>query len=93
MVTLFGVGMGASAAPAFQARLMDVAGDAQALAAALNHSAFNVANAVGTALGRLVVAAGFDWTAIGWVGALLSVLGIFVLLWSFRVEAIMQRGE
>jgi DHA1 family inner membrane transport protein len=30
-----------------QTRLMDVAGDAQGLAAALNHSAFNTANALG----------------------------------------------
>jgi MFS transporter, DHA1 family, inner membrane transport protein len=91
MITLFGVGIGASVAPAFQARLMDVAGDAQALAAALNHSAFNVANAAGATLGGLVVAAGYGWTATGWVGAVLSVLGIAVLLWSFRVEEAMRR--
>uniref|UniRef100_A0A914YNQ4 Uncharacterized protein n=1 Tax=Panagrolaimus superbus TaxID=310955 RepID=A0A914YNQ4_9BILA len=33
--------------PRLQIRLMDVAGDAQTLAAALNHSAFNMANALG----------------------------------------------
>ena len=38
---------------------MDVAGDAQGLAAALNHSAFNVANAIGPWLGGLSIAAGF----------------------------------
>lgn len=32
---------------ALQTRLMDVAGDAQTLAASLNHSAFNLANALG----------------------------------------------
>ena len=37
--------------PALQIRLMDVAGDAQTLAAALNHSAFNAANALGAWLG------------------------------------------
>ena len=39
----FGVALGA----VLQIRLMDVAGDAQSLAAALNHSAFNTANALG----------------------------------------------
>ena len=35
---------------ALQTRLMDVAGEAQTLAAALNHSAFNTANAIGPLL-------------------------------------------
>ncbi|MDT8871106.1 hypothetical protein RAA17_08455 [Komagataeibacter rhaeticus] len=39
--------------PALQARLMDVAADAQVLAAALNHSAVNIANAFGAWLGAL----------------------------------------
>ena len=38
-----GLGIG----PALQIRLMDVAHDAQTLAAALNHSALNIANAIG----------------------------------------------
>ena len=36
-----------AAGPALQTRLMDVGKEAQVLAAALNHSAFNVANALG----------------------------------------------
>ncbi|MFT4088986.1 MAG: MFS transporter, partial [Gordonia sp. (in: high G+C Gram-positive bacteria)] len=44
----FLVGMtGATAIPALQTRLMDVAHDAQTVAASLNHSALNVANAIG----------------------------------------------
>jgi DHA1 family inner membrane transport protein len=39
------VGTGVAIMPALQIRLMDVAEDAQTLAAALNHSAFNIANA------------------------------------------------
>lgn len=65
---------------------MDVAGDAQSLAAALNHSAFNIANAVGAWLGGLVIAAGFGWVATGWVGAILAALGIGVLMISFGLE-------
>ena len=38
-----------------QLRLMDVAGDAQTLAAALNHSAFNMANALGAWLGGVAM--------------------------------------
>lgn len=37
--------------PALQTRLMDFAGDAQTLAASLNHSAFNIANALGASMG------------------------------------------
>ncbi|MCU1692646.1 MAG: transporter [Frankiales bacterium] len=65
--------------PALQTRLMDVAGDAQALAAAGNHAALNVANALGAALGGAVLAAGLGYTAPAVVGALLAVGGLGVL--------------
>lgn len=71
-------GMGAMA-PVVQVRLMDVAGDAQTMAAALNHSAFNFANALGAWLGGVAIAAGLGWASLGWVGALLSVGGLLVL--------------
>jgi len=64
--------------PALQLRLMDVAGDAQTLAAALNHSAFNFANALGAWLGGLAIAAGWGWPSLGWVGALLALGGLSV---------------
>lgn len=64
--------------PALQIRLMDVAGDAQTLAAALNHSAFNFANALGAWLGGMAIAAGWGWTSLGWVGATLSIGGLVV---------------
>ena len=41
-----------------QLRLMDVAGDAVTLGAAMNHASLNVANALGAWLGGLVIAAG-----------------------------------
>lgn len=74
-------------APALQIRLMDVAGDAQALAAALNHSAFNLANALGAWLGGVAIAAGLGWTSTGWVGALLAGGGLCVFaasIWQQR---------
>jgi DHA1 family inner membrane transport protein len=67
--------------PALQIRLMDVAGDAQTLAAALNHSAFNMANALGAWLGGVAIDAGLGWTSTGWVGALLALAGLGIFGW------------
>lgn len=86
-VNVFLVGTVVAIAPALQIRLMDVAGDAQTLAAALNHSAFNMANALGAWLGGVAIAAGFGWTSTGWVGLLLALggLGVFGLaVWQQR---------
>jgi DHA1 family inner membrane transport protein len=65
-----------------QLRLMDVAGEAQTLGAAMNHASLNVANALGAWLGGLVIAAGYGYRSPALVGAALSVGGIGILLWS-----------
>jgi MFS transporter, DHA1 family, inner membrane transport protein len=65
-----------------QLRFMEVAGAAQMLGAALNHSALNAANALGAWLGGVVIAAGLGYTAPGLVGAVLAALGLAVLAWS-----------
>lgn len=62
-----------------QMRLMDVAGEGQNIAAALNHAAFNTANALGPFLAGLALSAGAGWAATGWVGAALSAGGALVL--------------
>lgn len=67
---------GASLGPGLQTRLMDVAHDAQSLAAALNHAALNMANASGAWLGGVVIAAGLGYTAPAAVGAMLAVAGV-----------------
>ena len=72
--------------PALQTRLMDVAGDAQSLAAAGQHAALNVANAIGAWLGGLVIAAGFGYTAPAVVGAVLALVGLGVLTVSVAAE-------
>jgi DHA1 family inner membrane transport protein len=72
------IGFGAALATILQTRLMDVAGDAQGLAAALNHSAFNVANALGPWLGGMAIAAGYGFSSTGFVGAGLALGGIVV---------------
>lgn len=63
-----------------QLRLMDVAGDAVTLGAAMNHAALNAANALGAWLGGVVIAAGYGYRAPALVGAALSVLGVAILL-------------
>ena len=75
---VFLIGLGVALGTVLQTRLMDVAGDAQALAAALNHSAFNTANALGPWLGGIVIAAGYGLTSTGYVGAALALGGLAV---------------
>lgn len=94
-INVFLVGTLVAIGPALQIRLMDVAGDAQALAAALNHSAFNLANALGAWLGGVAIGAGLGWTSTGWVGALLSLAGMGVFGWalaSARADARRERA-
>jgi DHA1 family inner membrane transport protein len=67
-----------------QAHLMDVAADAQTLAAASNHSAFNAANALGPWLGGMAITAGYGWTSTGYIGAATAVAGLLIYLWARR---------
>jgi DHA1 family inner membrane transport protein len=85
LVTLdvFLIGCGGAIATILQTRLMDVAGDAQALAAALNHSAFNTANALGPLLGGLAISAGYGWASTGWVGCALALGGLAI--WAIAI--------
>ncbi|MGQ4660835.1 MFS transporter [Lysobacter sp. F6437] len=80
------VGTMGALAPVLQTRLMDVAGEAQTLAAASNHAAFNAANALGPWLGGLAISAGFGWTSTGYVGAATAVGGLLVYAWARRDE-------
>lgn len=86
LVTAALVGFGIVLAPAMQARLMDFAASAQSLAAALNQSAFNIANALGAWLAGAAIASTGDWGAPGWVGALLALGGLCVFLVSLAIE-------
>lgn len=95
--TLFLLGNGFALVPALQSYLMQIAGQAQTLAAALNHSAFNLANALGASLGGLAIAHHFGWASTGWIGGLLSLSGLVLMglehfCFSHRVPRI-QEGE
>ena len=85
-ICTFLIGCGFAACPAVQTRLMDVAADAQTLAAASNHSAFNVANALGAWLGGIAIAWGYTAAATGYVGAILSLGGLAVFGLSVALE-------
>ncbi|OYW61131.1 MAG: MFS transporter [Bosea sp. 12-68-7] len=77
-IVVFLIGTSGGLGAMLQTRLMDVAGEAQTLAAALNHSAFNTANALGPWLGGLAIAAGYCWTSTGWVGTGLALAGFLI---------------
>jgi DHA1 family inner membrane transport protein len=88
VVGVFLVSVSASVlAICLQMRLMETAGDAQMLGAALNHSALNMANALGAWLGGLVIAAGFGYRAPSVVGVGLAVAGLLPL----AVSAVLRR--
>lgn len=83
-IDIFAIGASVALGAVLQTRLMDVAGDAQALAAALNHSAFNTANALGPFLGGLAIRQGLGWTSTGPVGAGLAVVGFLIWIVAYR---------
>jgi len=86
VLDMLAIGFGCALGPVLQTRLMDVAQDSQALAAALHHAAFNFANALGPLLGGLAIAAGFGWTSTGWVGCALALSGLAFWSLSLRLE-------
>ncbi|MBE7376629.1 MFS transporter [Pseudomonas lopnurensis] len=83
---VFAVGTMVSLSPALQTHLMDVAAGAQTLAAASNHAAFNIANALGPWLGGLAINAGFGWTSTGYIGAATAVGGLLVFAWAWKLR-------
>ena len=78
-LAIFALGLTAGLVIPLQMRLMDVAGNAQTMAAAMNHAAFNAANALGPFLAGLALSAGYGWASTGIVGATLAAGGIAVL--------------
>jgi DHA1 family inner membrane transport protein len=86
LIVVLMIGCGGGLGAVLQTRLMDVAGDAQTSAAALNHSAFLVANALGPWLAGMAVAAGSGLPATGWVGCALATGGLLIWLASLLIE-------
>ena len=86
VLNVFLIGGGFTVVPGIQMRLINVAGEARTLAAALSHSAFNIANAIGAWLGGVSIAAGYGWTSTGLVGAIMGVAGIAIFLTSAMLD-------
>lgn len=73
--------------PAIQVRLMDVAAGSTTIAAASTHSALNIGNSLGAALGALVIAAGLGYLSPIAVGVGVTAIGLAIAAAAFTAEA------
>ncbi|GAA1869761.1 MFS transporter [Brevibacterium marinum] len=90
IIALFLIGIaGSMITTALQMRLLRDSHDAPSLSAAMNHAAFNLANALGAWLGGIVITAGLGYRAPAWVGVGLCLLGLIVLI----IAIVLRRGE
>ncbi|AIY03919.1 MULTISPECIES: MFS transporter [Arthrobacter] len=89
LLMIFVIGAsGSMLVPSLQTRLLDVSPGAPTLASSLNHSALNMANALGAFVGGLVITWGWGYTAPALVGAALAVLGLGIALFSGLLDKI-----
>ncbi|WAZ25519.1 MFS transporter [Streptomyces cinnabarinus] len=87
LITIVVIGaMGALITTPVQILLMAKAKDAPTMAAASNHSAFNLANAGGAWLGGLAISAGWGWSSPVLVGAALGVAGLGLAFMGGRMD-------
>ncbi len=92
LVFLFLIGGSAAAlSPAIQSRLMEVAGDSQTLAAAINHASLNIGNSLGAYLGGVTIAAGLGYLSPTWIGLALCVPGVLLALISLLIGRAQRR--
>ncbi len=73
--------------PPLQMRVMRVASEAPGLSSSVNIGAFNLGNALGAAAGGAVIHAGFGYSVVPVMGALIAALGLLLVLISSRREA------
>jgi len=85
-VGLLGIASFATVAP-MQLRVLEKAsGAGQNLASSLNIAAFNLGNALGAWMGGVVIDHGPGLRALGWVAALLTLVGLAIALWSRSLD-------
>jgi DHA1 family inner membrane transport protein len=90
LVTLVLIGaLGSLITTPVQMLLMAKAKNAPTMAAASNHSAFNLANAGGAWLGGLAISAGWGWASPALVGAVLAAAGLALAV----AGGLMDRGS
>lgn len=87
----FFLGLGSGVFVPLQTRLMEVAGEAQSMAAAMNHAAFNAANGLGPLVAGAALDAGWGWRSSGLIAIGFSVVGLLMLavVWAHA----RRRGE
>lgn len=85
-IGVFLVGTNMALVAPLQVRLMDVAGRAQTLAASLNHSALNLANALGPWLAGGAISRNYGWEATAYIGVALGLVGACLLAMSIIIE-------
>ncbi|WP_395316180.1 MFS transporter [Variovorax sp. UC74_104] len=85
-VGLLGIASFATVAP-MQLRVLEKAsGSGQNLASSLNIAAFNLGNALGAWVGGVVIDHGPGLRALGWVAALITLVGLAIALWSRALD-------
>jgi DHA1 family inner membrane transport protein len=75
-------GFGFATVPGLQMRVMKYASSAPTLASGANIGAFNVGNALGAWMGGVTITAGLGYTSPIWAGAVLTLLGLGVMLFA-----------
>ncbi|MGW0915328.1 MFS transporter [Streptomyces sp. NPDC002784] len=94
LITITFIGaMGALITTPVQILLMAKAKNAPTMAAASNHSAFNLANAGGAWLGGLAISAGWGWASPALVGAALGAAGLGLAFMGGRMDRGDRRSE
>ncbi len=87
LISAFLIGLASAAlSPSIQTRLMDVAGESQTIAAAVNHAALNLGNSLGAVLGGVTIAAGLGYLAPTWTGLILCLPGVALALTSLLLQ-------
>ncbi|MCU1554164.1 MAG: transporter [Arthrobacter sp.] len=75
-------GFGFATVPGLQMRVMKYADSAPTLASGANIGAFNVGNALGAWMGGVTITAGLGYTSPIWAGAIITLLGLGVMLFA-----------
>jgi DHA1 family inner membrane transport protein len=86
-VGLLGLAAFATVAPMQMRVLEQASGAGQNLASSLNIAAFNLGNAIGAWVGGVTVEHGPGLQSLGWVAALITLVGLGIALWSHRADA------
>ena len=86
LLVLFGT-LSFALGPVVQNAVIDAAAvPGGSLVSAANQAAFNIANAIGAALGALVISQGLGYTAPMWVGAVLALVGAVLAVLARAVD-------